>query len=97
MNAILLQLVKWFVERQLIKWGQALDWALVKADLVARVKDLLPGDQFDDVAAYTVGVLIDLIAAAFKGQPSVVGLPQAMDHAVHALPRELAVRALKAG
>jgi hypothetical protein len=77
LDAFVLQIVKWFVERQMLKWGKALDWTLVKKDLEERVKSLVPGTQFDDTAAYVAGVLIDIIAGYFKDTNTPTDAPQA--------------------
>lgn len=40
-----------FVFRQLRKFGERIDWSKVEHDLEKRVKDLMPGEVFDDTAA----------------------------------------------
>ena len=69
MNSMILGFVRVFVERQVIKFGKALDWELVKKDLVFRISQLVPNQFFDEAAAFIVGVLIDLMKAYFDSKP----------------------------
>lgn len=97
MEPVILQMVKWFIERQLLKYGDQLDLNKVKADLQQRVSDLLPGATYDAVAQHIVGVFIDIVAAYFASKgltPSMALIPQAIDHASMSLNRELAAKSL---
>jgi hypothetical protein len=76
LDAFLLQIVRWFIERQVMKWGKALDWTKVKSDLEIRVKALVPGDQFDSIAAYLAGMFVDVIAEYFKDNAVPLDSPQ---------------------
>lgn len=51
-----------FVLRQLTKWGQSIDWVKIKIDLELRVKQLLPGEMFDDEAVKIAFAVVDLFA-----------------------------------
>lgn len=57
-----------FALRQLAKWQGGIDWEKVKADFAARVKALVPGELFDDMAVKLVDSVIDMIAAALGDQ-----------------------------
>lgn len=83
-----LQMVSWFIERQLGKFAGGLDWAKVKEDLLKRVADLVPGQTFDAPAQYLVGLLFDLVAAQFVDAKSYDAskLPEFVEKANKALP-----------
>lgn len=51
-----------FVMRQLAKWGKSIDWAMVKADVDARVRALVPGEWLDDEAVQMAHALVDALA-----------------------------------
>jgi len=53
-----------FVMRQLAKWQMNIDWAKVKADVAARVADIVPGTWFDAEAIAMAHAVIDAAAAA---------------------------------
>lgn len=53
-----------FVVRQIAKWGEAIDWALVKADAEERVRALLPDWLFEDDVVEAVHLLLDICAEA---------------------------------
>lgn len=57
-----------FVIRQLHKYGEDTDWELVKADADARIRDLVPGEMFDDFCAAFLLKVIDLCAAFLKDE-----------------------------
>lgn len=98
MEGFLIELAKKFILRQALKYGAALDWALVKKDLVARVADLLPGTSFDREAQIIVGVLVDLCKEFFVRtgqQVDVTSLARAVNEAtqggiVRALAKQVA-------
>lgn len=60
-----------FALRQLAKWQGGIDWAKVKADLSARVRDLIPGEMFDGVAVKMVESVVDMLAAALGDQKEI--------------------------
>ena len=94
-HVTLLKLALLFIERQIIKFGQDLDWAKVKADVKTRIDDLVPGTYFDATAELIINVLIDGIALAFKNQSlpiTAANLPQAANVAQSNLVRSLASR-----
>ena len=78
MDTILLQLVQWFVERQIKKFGTEVKWDVVKADVKARLEKLLPGNVFTPSLEFIVDELIDMVAS-YCAQPQVaptLGTPQ---------------------
>jgi len=93
MNQIIWTLLVWFVERQIKKWGKDLDWAKVKVDLVKRIRALVPGERFDDAAAFMVEVIVDLVEMYVKQglTPELAAIQAKGD-----LDHELARRALAA-
>ncbi len=98
MDTILLSIVRWFIERQLLKYGEAIDWEKVKADCQARIKQLLPDSVFDATAEYIVGVFLDIVSAYFvqnKVPLAPAGISNAITYAQSMISRELAARALK--
>lgn len=92
LNPFVKQIVASFLVRQVRKWGAEIDWDLVKKDCDIRVRAIVPGEDFDDVAAFVVGVFIDLVAMAFQSS-EVKTLDQAMTSASKGLERELGRRA----
>lgn len=68
-NNLVLGLVRVFIERQVLKFGKALDWNMVKTDLDARIRKLVPGEYFDDAAAFVACTLISLVEAYFATKP----------------------------
>lgn len=52
-----------FVMRQVRKFGETTDWVKVKADMIARVRDIVPGTWFDDEAAAVCSQLVDAVQA----------------------------------
>lgn len=52
-----------FIVRQIAKFGTAINWTSVKADLETRVRQLVPGDWFDSEAVAVAGCLVDAAAA----------------------------------
>lgn len=95
-NGVLLQMVSYFLERQLAKFGENIDWALIKIDLEKRISDLVPGAAFDNVAKYLVSILIDLVAELFKqgGKIEVAKTAEHVTSANRALAYELTKRAM---
>lgn len=57
-----------FVLRQVAKFKHDIDWAKVKADVDVRVRELIPGDWFDDEAVLAVNVVLDMVVAALSAQ-----------------------------
>jgi hypothetical protein len=66
MKAWIVQLAISFALRQLSKWQGKIDWNIVKADLAARVKDLVPGEFFDSEAVQMCLAVVDAVAAALS-------------------------------
>jgi hypothetical protein len=62
MPDFILRLVLTFVVRQLAKFQQTIKWDLVKADVEKRIRDLIPGDWFDDYAVVVAFIAIDTVA-----------------------------------
>lgn len=101
-SAVLIQIIKWALAKA-IEAGGAVDWAALKSKLQTQIRDLLPSTEFDDVGAFVVGVLIDIVAAYFQ-QPHLQGVsttvllqhaPIAIDTAHGQLGLELGRRAYK--
>ncbi len=69
-NNIVLGIVRFFIERQLVKWGSSIDWTKVKADVHERILKLLPNSMYDQTAAYIAGILVDIVADYFKANPA---------------------------
>lgn len=65
-----------FALRQLAKWQGAIDWAKVKADLAVRVRDLVPGELFDEMAVKLVDSVVNLLAAVLSDQASLAKVVQ---------------------
>jgi hypothetical protein len=65
MSHFLLPLLKWFVERQILKWGRDIDWEKVRADAKKRIAALVPGTNLDDAAIYLTDVFISVASAYF--------------------------------
>lgn len=55
----IVNLVIMFVLRQISTFQNGIDWTLVRADADARIRQLMPGQIFDDAAAAVVLSLID--------------------------------------
>lgn len=68
-NNIILGIVRVFIERQILKFGKAIDWTMVKADIAPRLCKLVPGDYYDATAVVIVSTLIDLVATYFASCP----------------------------
>lgn len=52
-----------FMLRQLAKWNSSIDWAVIKADLAARIAALVPGEWMDEEVIGIVNGLVDAAAA----------------------------------
>lgn len=52
-----------YVARAIKKWGESIDWALVKADVAERVRALVPGDWFDDTLVEFADAVVDKVAS----------------------------------
>lgn len=55
---IVISFVISFVIKQLEKFGDKVNWAKVKHDAELRVRALMPGNWFDDEAAYVVNLVL---------------------------------------
>ncbi len=55
-----------FAIRQLAKYGDETDWSLVRKDFDIRVRDLVPGDWFDDQASEVASEIISAVERALK-------------------------------
>lgn len=95
----ILQLLLFFVWRQIQKWGSDINWDLVKADAVARIAALLPGDRWDDVAQMLVGEIIDIIKELLESKnlvsPNQQEVEVVFNDAQQLLLRRLAEKAMK--
>ena len=60
-----------FILRQLAKWQSGINWDLVKADLDKRIRDLIPGELFDDEAVAGMHALVDMVAAVLAAQSDI--------------------------
>lgn len=65
-DRLVLKLVVSFVMRQLEKFGTAIDWGKVKADLKPRIEALVPGVWFDAEAVAAVFAVVDAAARALS-------------------------------
>jgi hypothetical protein len=63
-----------FALRQLAKWKDGINWETVKADLEARIRDLVPGELFDDEAAKMVRSVVDMIAGLLGDQAAITNI-----------------------
>lgn len=61
---ILAPQVFFFALRQLGKHGPSTDWQKVKADWDPRIRQIMPGDEYDDEACQVAHGLLDAIACA---------------------------------
>jgi len=59
-----------FMMRQLAKWGEAIDWPMVKADVEARVRALVPGTWLDNDAVALMMSLVDAAAGVLAASGS---------------------------
>lgn len=64
----LISLAVSFVLKQLAKWQQGIKWDLVKADLEARLRALVPGEMFDDELVQALHALVDILASILAAQ-----------------------------
>ncbi len=55
-----------FAIRQLAKYGETTDWNTVRKDFDTRVRDLVPGDWFDDQASEVASEIISAVERALK-------------------------------
>ncbi len=96
-NGVILQIASYFLERQIAKFGDGVDWSLIKVDIEKRISDLVPGTAFDGVAKFLVSILIDLVAELFKqsGAVKVDKVSEYVNSANRALAYELTKRAMK--
>lgn len=95
MSDVILNMCLMFIERQVIKFGQEIDWVKVKADAKVRIEDVVPGTYFDATAVTIVNALIDLVANFFisGGVPvTLANLKAALTAAQAGLLRHLASR-----
>lgn len=60
-----------FALRQLAKWQGAIDWDKVKADLAVRLRDLVPGKMFDEMAIKLLNSVVDLLASVLSDQAEI--------------------------
>lgn len=63
-----------FVMRQLAKFQKTLDWAKVKADLDARVRQLVPGSWLDDDAVNLCDALLQAAEKALGEEAAIEGV-----------------------
>jgi hypothetical protein len=63
MQAWLLGVVIHFAVRQLATFKKSIDWSKVKRDLEERVRALIPGKLFDDIAVSIANSALDSIQA----------------------------------
>lgn len=61
-------LVITFAVRQLAKFGEQTDWAKVRVDMDARIRDLIPGEFFDEFVVAFMNKVLDLIVEMMKDQ-----------------------------
>lgn len=62
----IVQAVIAFILRQVAKFGAKTDWVKVKADVQARVADLIPGTFFDDEGKRLADAVLDLCVRVLK-------------------------------
>lgn len=63
-----LSIVVAFVMRQIAKFTMGIDWVLIKLDIEARVRDIVPGVWLDDQAVKLALTLIDIVASVLSAQ-----------------------------
>ncbi len=71
MPKFILNMLIGFVIRALVKWGEAIDWALVKQDAAERIRALVPGIMFDDEVVKLANLLFDA-AAKITGEAEAI-------------------------
>jgi len=62
----ILSLAVSFFMRQLARWQDEIDWALVKEDLDTRIRALVPGEWFDQTAVDVIHTLVDVAASVLS-------------------------------
>jgi len=60
-----------FMLRQLAKWNKSIDWAVIKADLAARIAALVPGEWMDDEVIAIMNSLVDAAAAVLASSDEI--------------------------
>lgn len=75
---IIAKLVISFILRQIEKFRETTDWALVRSDLHVRVAALVPGDWFDDEVQRIADFLLDGVIAVLAAQADLTQLMQAI-------------------
>lgn len=98
MNPIILQIIKWAIEKAILEAGKQVDWAKLKTDLDIKLDSMIPSGIYDRVAKYLVGLLIDTVSSYFVNStvpltPEVIR--QAVDHASQTLLGKVAAEFLK--
>lgn len=71
MSSFIANLVIGFIVRQIQKFQQSIDWAIVKRDVDIRVKAIVPGDWLDDEAVLAVNALIDRAAKVLSNSAAI--------------------------
>ena len=59
-----------FLMRQLERWREAIDWAIIRTDLEARIRDLVPGWIADEAVRWAM-VFVDVAEAVLQAQADI--------------------------
>jgi hypothetical protein len=98
MNPIVLQILKWVIEKLVVEASKKVDWAEVKKEVDARIDALLPGVVYDAMAKFMVNHMIDLIAEYLGKMHSPVtpdAVSQAVEHANKSLAGRFAMELMR--
>jgi hypothetical protein len=68
MPSFLISLIVSFVVRQIIKFGRDTDWHKVKYDAGVRIRELIPGEWFDDEFVSLAHCVIDAVSDALNDE-----------------------------
>lgn len=88
MSPILVQILKWAIEKAALEAGKEVDWSKVKAAVELKIDALIPNYFAEKVATYMVNEIVDIVANYFATTqtpvtPSTVS--QAVDQAKESL------------
>ncbi len=101
LEKLLISIIVSFVLRQIAKFKDQTNWATVRADLEARVKDLVPGTWFDPESVALADLVLEKIEAALGATADLSALLHlvAAEDWVGALAflKDLLLKALPAG
>lgn len=78
LNTVLAILIP-FIIKQIDKFGHETDWAKIKADANLKIKEIVPGEMFDNVVCELVDKVVDSTAAFLQDEvemKKIVGMCQ---------------------